>query len=144
MSICEYCGAEEMDHDYQHLARECYPQQIKELNDRIADAEKTLWKLNSGWELQDLMKLNNELRNQLAKCGKENCMGHEIEGHALWVRKERLDDALKQLEKASKELLRIQAMGATAPPNTLACQLGNIAHAARIELNLSDDHGAAK
>lgn len=42
MSICEYCGAEGMDHDYQHIARECYPAMIKAKNEKIERLERQL------------------------------------------------------------------------------------------------------
>lgn len=44
----------------------CGSEEISRLRLQLADAEATLFKLNSGEELQSLMKLNNELRSQLA------------------------------------------------------------------------------
>ena len=29
--VCEYCGVWQDSHDYEHLARVCYPQQIERL-----------------------------------------------------------------------------------------------------------------
>lgn len=43
----------------------CGSEEISRLRLQLADAEATLFKLNSGEELQSLMKLNNELRSQL-------------------------------------------------------------------------------
>ena len=37
---CEHCGVWLSDHDHEHLARECYPKQIKALED-AAHAQMT-------------------------------------------------------------------------------------------------------
>lgn len=43
-----------------------------------------------------------KLKAELAKCGKENCMGHEVDGCASWVRKERLEQAEAEREAWKK------------------------------------------
>lgn len=40
-----------------------------------------------------------ELREQLAKCGKENCMGHDTEGCVRWVREARLQVVERQRDE---------------------------------------------
>ncbi len=42
------------------------------------------------------------LKAELAKCGRDNCMGQYVEGVAQWVRKERLDEAVKLLSEARR------------------------------------------
>jgi hypothetical protein len=42
MSICKYCGAEDADHDYQQLARECYPMQIDRLRKELENCIEVL------------------------------------------------------------------------------------------------------
>lgn len=67
---------------------------------------------------------------------------------SAWVTLEQYTEEVKenerlreQLEKATAALLEIEQMGETAPLNMLSCQLGNIAHAARIALRLTDETG---
>lgn len=41
-------------------------------------------------KLQRILAELSQARAELAKCGKENCMGQEVEGCARWVREEKL------------------------------------------------------
>src|SRR5512138_3071309 len=60
----------------------------------------------------DKHKLNSalveieRLRAELAKCGKENCVGRIIDGYAEWVRAERLEKAEAQLATAQATYLQ--------------------------------------
>lgn len=85
--------------------------------------------------LQQQWNENCVLRGKLA--GAEAvCDSYATENHRFH---DKIEDLTKQAVIAKKALLEIEQMGETAPLNTLACQLGNIAHAARIELRLTDD-----
>jgi hypothetical protein len=44
-----------------------------------------------------------ELHQELAKCGKENCMGHEVEGCRRWVSEERFNQVAGELAKLKGE-----------------------------------------
>jgi len=39
---CVYCGADSDQHDYEHLARECYPKQIRLLEAEITRLQEKL------------------------------------------------------------------------------------------------------
>src|SRR5512138_2959408 len=60
----------------------------------------------------DKHKLNSalveieRLRAELAKCGKENCVGRIIDGYAEWVRAERLEKAEAELATAQATYLQ--------------------------------------
>jgi hypothetical protein len=43
--ICPYCNAWYMDHDHYHLAKECYPEQIKAMNAEIERLQTENWQL---------------------------------------------------------------------------------------------------
>jgi hypothetical protein len=61
MSICKYCGAEDMDHDYQQLARECYPEQIRLLCERLDLATECIEDGND--TLAQLIRADDEIRS---------------------------------------------------------------------------------
>ncbi len=48
--------------------------------------------------------VSKPLREELAKCGKENCFGQRVGGVAEWVRKERLNEARERISELRGEL----------------------------------------
>ena len=49
-ATCKFCGVYQDDHDYEHMARECYPTQI-DIKDRLIDGlESNLEKFRQGFD----------------------------------------------------------------------------------------------
>jgi len=57
-------------------------------------------------ELERLRERADRAEAELAKCGRENCFGHYVEGCRQWVSQEALDKCKAEVERLRKELAR--------------------------------------
>lgn len=74
----------------------------KNLQQKLADADQAACTWIKDAELW--RKLHKAATEELAKCGKENCVGYEADGVQRWVRAERLSKAEARILELEKEI----------------------------------------
>lgn len=97
----------------------------KALQEIAADPEHQ----SMGMEVIALKAELAQVKAELAKCGKENCMGHEVEGCRSWVSKEALDrreaDYQAHLKQCCMDMARWESALAASQKELAMCQEEN-------------------
>lgn len=87
--VCEHCGVWQDSHDYEHMARECYPKQIARLENRLRTVIKAATPFRSG---EDWGIIKAWLVHDAPTRAQAIQMAQAI---SLWQRE--LDDAIEKL-----------------------------------------------